>query len=117
MSAQHTPLVVSYDESGGYDCMTAAFEILQGDRALARLDLADYGQDNCKPPQPLAIIEAEAHARLFAAAPELLAALIRAATWMDTFIETNGLMDGGPCSCDLAAARAAIAKATFSPAR
>lgn len=112
MSAQHTPLTVTYDESGGYDCMTATFEVRQGDRTLARLDLADYGQNNCKPPPPLAIIEAESYAKLFSASGELLAALIKAETWVSTFIETNRLRDSGPCANDLAEIRAAITKAT-----
>lgn len=115
MNTQHTPLVVSYDESGGYDCMTAAFGIHQGDRTLAKLDLADYGQHNCKPPPPSAIMEARAYAELFAASRELLAALLKAETWVATYIRVEKLEEGGLCANDLAEIRAAIAKATSSP--
>ena len=56
--------------------------------------------------------ERAANVRLIAAAPDLLAALVKAETWVATYIRVEKLGEGGPCVNDLAEIRAAIAKAT-----
>ena len=53
-----------------------------------------------------------ANVRLMIASPELLAALVKAETWVATYIRVEKLGEGGPCVNDLAEIRAAIAKAT-----
>lgn len=53
--------------------------------------------------------EAEANARLIAAAPELLAALQKAETWMATFAGTVG-NPAGPLAADLAEVRELLRK-------
>lgn len=64
-----------FHESGGYDCMTGAWDI-QSERGkcLATVDQSDYGQEHCD--YSYRSDEAKANARLIAAAPDLLEALI-----------------------------------------
>jgi len=40
---------MEFDDSGGYDCMTAAYKIKCGKQLIASVDCADYGQENCSP--------------------------------------------------------------------
>jgi len=56
--------------------------------------------------------ESCANARLMAAAPELLAELRRAVTWMETLARLGKVGDDGPLMQDIATARAAISKAS-----
>lgn len=71
MSA-HTPgpWKARFSESGGYDCMTHAWWVMAGIRTVADLDLGSYGQPRCH--FEFRSPEAEANARLIAAAPTLL---------------------------------------------
>jgi hypothetical protein len=55
--------------------------------------------------------QAQANARLIAAAPELLAALKVAQTWMETYRRQTGTSEHGIIGNDIAIVRAAIAKA------
>ena len=36
-----------YNETGGYDCMTGAFEILKAGKRVAAIDQSDFGQEHC----------------------------------------------------------------------
>lgn len=56
-------LVVEYDETGGYDCMTAAFHIYDGCRLLVDVDLDNFGQEHSMPPSAEQIEEARNVAR------------------------------------------------------
>lgn len=51
-----------YVENGGYDSMTDAIEIYRGERLIAVIDLANYGQDHCDRPSKEMRQEAEADA-------------------------------------------------------
>lgn len=106
----HTPgpwQAADVDETGGYDCMTAAVRVYSdgGEHIVATIDLSDYGQDNCGP-IPLAVTTAVANGRLIAAAPELLDALEA----LHRYIEAD--VDGYHAAVDIMReAEAAIAKA------
>lgn len=40
-------VIAVFSETGGYDCCTGAWSIRYGDRILAEVDLAEYGQEGC----------------------------------------------------------------------
>jgi hypothetical protein len=79
--AHHTPApwVAEFSEMGGYDCMTDAWVVVAGHKRVAVLDLSSYGQAHCV--SGFASPEAEANARLIAAAPDLLAAVREYLEW------------------------------------
>jgi len=94
--AQHTPgpWHVTYDETGGYDGMTGGYHIAAvEDQRITTVDGADYGQVACQyAPTP----QAEANARLIAAAPDLYAQLTAMCDYADIVREkweTNELAD------------------------
>lgn len=60
----------SFEESGGYDCMTAAVKI-----GPATLDGHTYGQKPCESMTPDAMAKMLADARFIAAAPDMAKAL------------------------------------------
>lgn len=37
-----------FESMGGYDCMTDAYIITDGKNTVAKIDLADLGQDSCR---------------------------------------------------------------------
>lgn len=68
------PVRYEFDEHGGYDCMSAGYRVLDADgRTCVTVDTRDYRSarmmKSCTP-----LEEAEALARLIAAAPDLLQA-------------------------------------------
>ena len=73
-------LTVEFDESGGYDCMTAAFRLSDGEKTVATIDLLDLGQKSCGD-YAGCVEEARKFANLFSAAPDLLAALENFVEW------------------------------------
>jgi hypothetical protein len=67
------PWTATYDELGGYDCMTAAWHIVDADGTwVCLVDLSYYGQRPNETPSPEAQDRAAAAARLIVGAPELL---------------------------------------------
>lgn len=56
-----------YDETGGYDSMTGAYIIYQGEQRVCKIDMSDFGQESCdysfKPPT-----QAEEYAKIITAA-------------------------------------------------
>ena len=74
MTTKHTPGPWDFEfgEMGGYDCMTDAFKVTAGQRLIAELDLSGYGQSTRQREGTGDKAEAEANARLIAAAPDLL---------------------------------------------
>ena len=67
--------IVEFDDHGGYDCMTSAYDILIKAREydpIATLDTGDYADTEGSHGKS---IEAEANARLIAAAPDMYEAL------------------------------------------
>lgn len=72
----HTPgpWIVEFSGTGGYDAMTGAWAIRKDSVLIAEVDQSDYGQNHCD--YEFHSPEAEANARLIAAAPELLEALM-----------------------------------------
>ena len=103
----HTPgpWAVHFDETGGYDCMSGSYAILCGEKwkEVAEVDQNQYGQKSCD--WDFRSQEAEANARLIAAAPELLEAL---RVILDSVDAHKVRLD----IYELELARAAIAKAT-----
>lgn len=74
MAYTNGPWTFEFEEYGGYDCMTDAFVVQDAkERPIAEIDQSFYGQELNK--RPWRSPEAEANARLIAAAPELLEAL------------------------------------------
>lgn len=63
---------IEFDEMGGYDCMTSAFRV-----GSALLDGQEYGQTSCDPLTFEQLQEMTQDARLIAAAPFLLEAVIQ----------------------------------------
>lgn len=68
------PWEASFEDNGGYDCMTDAFYIKDASgNHVCTLDLADFGQDRCEwPASPEVIAAARPVAQRIAAAPALL---------------------------------------------
>jgi hypothetical protein len=93
--------VAEYGEMSGYDCMSDAYVVKDQHATVAVLDLSDYGQESCTPPTADVLARAEANARLIAAAPDMLAALLR--------VRDASMRRGSELH---AAIEAAIAKAT-----
>lgn len=97
MSHTPGPWTVTWDEFGGYDCMTPAFRVRdENDRAVVTLDCG-------RTADPVI----EANARLIAAAPDLLVALRD----LCDAIPDETITADPPLGCWVEAARAAIAKA------
>lgn len=64
------PWSASFDETGGYDCMTGAWKIYDAsERTVCEVDQAFYGQELCK--HEFRSHEAAAVAQLLSAAPDL----------------------------------------------
>lgn len=61
------------NDTGGYDCMTAAIAVTSNGRRIATLDGADYGQAHCTPLGEDAHAAMTWNAELIADAPALLA--------------------------------------------
>lgn len=81
----HTPgpwTAKNLSEHGGYDCMYAGIEIEAGETTIATLDLSNYGQNSCGP-LPERTPEAEANAKLIAAAPEMVAEIERLRAFLE----------------------------------
>lgn len=76
--ADHTPgppVRYEFDEHGGYDCMSSGYRVLDAaGRTCVTVDTKEFRRarmmESCEP-----LEEAEALARLIAAAPDMLAAL------------------------------------------
>ena len=81
-------LTVEFDESGGYDCMTAAFRLSDGEKTVATIDLLDLGQKSCGD-YAGCVEEARKFANLFSAAPDLLAALQLALSRLEYDLSTS----------------------------
>ena len=100
-------------------------EIQGGGIQLARVRTTRAGVDELAEPRAVPIPEAGANARLIAAAPDLLAALLAMIAYREEWEASD--QDGhhfmcdmldveeAACTCGLDAARAAIAKATATP--
>lgn len=103
------PWSYRFSEHGGYDCMTDAFRVVVDvglGRTIADLDCGSYGQGRCKALTEEVRAAAEANAKLIAAAPELvgaLLALIADAKWQNAPYEL------------LAKGRAALSRAGVKP--
>ena len=65
------PWRAKFVEYGGYDCMTDGWDISSDTNRIVTVDQGNYDQLLNK--RPWRSVEAEANARLIAAAPELLA--------------------------------------------
>lgn len=92
MSA-HTPgpWDFNFEENGGYDCMSDAWDICDGlGRLIAKVDLG-------KNPHPKHVEVVAANAALIAAAPDLYQALTHAVEIIDKWIEpeTMGVVRSG----------------------
>jgi hypothetical protein len=42
-------ITMEFDEMGGYDCMSDAFNIKRDAKIIVQVDLADFGQSGCRP--------------------------------------------------------------------
>ena len=69
------PWLVKYVSNGGYDCMTDAFFIMEGEKAIASLDFHYYGQKSCQ--DGFYSKEANRNAHLIAAARDLQLAVAK----------------------------------------
>ena len=104
---------LQYEEMGGYDCITPAFIITDGNRTIAEIDLRHYRTVGAgyRAPEITERLRREAYtyAALIAAAPDMKAALENAVRCG----ERDG-MPGNPGSAPawVSKARAALAKAT-----
>ncbi len=82
--------ISDFDETGGYDCMTGAFDVLADGKIIVVVDCANYGQGQCdydSAEANEAKKQAEANARLIAKAPEREEQLQKATELLEDLVD------------------------------
>lgn len=64
---------VTFDDTGGYDCLTAAFHVIdEAGQTIITVDCRHFGQQNCQPLMPDVFQAAQTLARQIAVLPDLM---------------------------------------------
>jgi len=95
----HGPWISTFEDMGGYDCMTDAFYIKQDTEEkirplIATLDLSDYGQKHCIVPSAEIKEQAGANARLIAKAPDMYDTIKALSIRLEELYKFYGYDDG-----------------------